>query len=326
MIYKMKDKIKRLKEGKVTSEELDSIVKDIDAMTDSEISECLDRNDSDIDFSSDDLIYGQERINDEIREQDRRRITRRIVNTFAAILIPITVVLIVMLHRYQSENEQYNTLLAKQVTIETGNGESLLAALPDGSTVSMGPKSALTYTIASFCTDTRRIYYKGEGNFSIAKIEDKSFVLNATDFEIKVLGTEFSVISREDKDNAEVYLDKGSIQLISLLSNDRLVMKPGETAILSKKDGDIKVYDAESRIRRSAGQSTMYFTSAAIDDVVNDIELYYGYKVVRTDSLKSAYFTGSLPTDDLSRLKYILEGTLKIKISIDEDKKTLLMK
>lgn len=307
----------------MTSKELDTIVNDMDDMSISRIIDSMDPTDRDFNFSQSDLMQGQQRLASDIKDLNRRRRLYKISAVGAAILLPLTAVLVVMLFHSTYKMHQLDNMLSQRLTLVTANGETLHTLLPDGSTVTMGPKSTLSYSLASFYSDRRKINYQGEGSFSITKVPDKTFVLESSNFEIEVLGTEFSLLSRDEKANAEIYLAAGSIQLTALQSDESIIMKPGETAILSKATGAIALHDANTPYRRTAGQSTIYFKSASINSVAHDIETYYGYKVHHRANLEMASFTGSLPTDNLNQAVYILENTLRVKITVDEREKAI---
>lgn len=314
----MEDRLKKFKEGRMDVEELSLFKSEIESLTDDELDSLIDKAGSDVVFSQSDITNIQKKLNKEINSNRRRTVFYRLFAGCAAVLIPVIIVCGYIIFNKNKTIQLYDSIISRQIVIETVRGEYMTTVLPDGSRVYMGPESSLSYSIAAFGPEERHVLYSGEGNFSIAKIPNSSFVLSAPDFKIKVLGTEFSILSRKDKENSEIYLDKGSIQLISLDSDYRRIMNPGETATISRATGDMKIYDANSNFRRTVGQAIMYFSSSPLTDVASKMELYYGYDVIVNDNLKDVSFTGSLPTDNIWQATFILENTLNIKFTKDD--------
>lgn len=306
-------------------DEIINFKNNIDLLSDEELDKYLNDCDSDLDFTDSDIDSLQSRLNDEIKEDRSRIFIHRFYKICAAILLPLLLLCGGILVKYHGDIGRYESLLSKDINLETDNGESIVTVLPDGSQVEMGPKSNLTYCLGTFADDQRLISFAGEGSFKIAHLYGAPFTLKTASFEIEVLGTEFSVVSRQDEDNSEVYLEKGSIRLSALSSDQSFLMKPGEMAILSQKSGNIQLVRDHS-VKRRAGLPVIFFDSSPIVEISEKIKLYYGVEVLGGEQIENVSFTGSLPTNNLSQLIFVLETTLKISINYDEASNTLTMK
>lgn len=314
----MENRLKKFKEGRMDAEELNLLKKDVDSLTDEELDFLIDKSGSNIVFPQSDITEIQKNLNKEINFNKRKIIFYRLFAGCAVFFVLALVLCGYVISNKNKTIEQYNSMVSQRIEIKTIRGEYITTVLPDGSKIHMGPESSLSYVIADFGSEERHIRYYGEGNFSIAKIPNSSFTLSSYDFKINVLGTEFSILTRNDKENSEIYLDQGAIQLVSLSSNYKRIMKPGETAIICKKTGDIRILDINSDYRKTVGQSIMYFSSSSLKEVASQIELYYGYDVIINENLLNVCFTGSLPTNNIEQTAFILENTLNIKFSKDD--------
>lgn len=311
--------------GNINPEELASLKDEVDKLDDEELDEILNSRSSDIVFQDADIEHLHGRLSSSIRYSHREIYLRRIFISCAAVLLPLLIISGALLIKNHLKLQQYNSFLSQQISLKTQDGEYSNIVLPDGSKIDMGPKSDLSYNLSSFFNKNRKIEYDGEGTFKVAKRDKEPFTLKTSCFEISVLGTEFSIISRKGEETSEIYLEKGSIKLSALASNEYIIMKPGETAILSHENGTIKIFH-DNDINRSAGQAVVYFNSSSIADIAEKIKLYYGVRIVGGEKFNDVTFTGSLPTNNLSQLIYILENTLNISLEYDKTNHTLMFK
>lgn len=317
----MKNKVKKFKEGKMNVDELVNFKNEVESMTDEELDSYLESCEPDFTFTHSDIMNMQEKLEKDINLNKRHIIFHRFLIGCVAVMLPVVFVCSILLINDYGKLGRYDSIISQEIAIETDNGESLITVLPDGSKISMGPKSSLSYKLASFNTFERHVKYYGEGHFAVAKKSDAPFILSLSNFEIKVLGTEFSLFSRKEKENSEIYLENGSIQLTSFQSKNQRILKPGETAVVCNKTGEIEIY--KGKRKSTAGQAMIYFSSSSIMDVAKDLELYYGKKFLVGKDLERLSFTGSLPTDNFNQAIYILEKTLSISILTDETGNTV---
>lgn len=321
----MEDKIQRYKQNKLSLPELYELKQEVDQMSDTDIDSLLSESDPAINFSQDDIDNLQTRLDADIQHSMRPKRIVRMLAACAVIMLPLFIAGSIVLVKNSRQNTEYRQIIAQEICIGTGIGENSYTILPDGSKVNLGPQSTLTYSLSSFNDTERRISYSGEGRFDIAKRPEAPFTLNVNSFEIKVLGTVFAVRSRATKEISEIYLEEGSIQLLSSLSHKQLTMDPGETAIINNKTGAIDIIKhGNSRI--FSGKPVVYFKSASIDDVASDLAVYYGIETILADnSLSQIRFTGSLPTNNLPQALYILTHSLRVTIESDTDNNTITL-
>lgn len=319
----MKDRVRNFKNGKIHPDELLKFKEDIDLMSDEELDECLNGCEPDFTFSKSDIDALQHRLNDDVRTERRRELYHRFYKVCAAVMFPALLVCCYLLFNSYQDLDRFETMVAQVIDIETDNGESSTTTLPDGSKIFMGPKSVLTYSLASFNSASRDVRYSGEGRFSIAKKDGVPFILQLPDFEVKVLGTTFSLYTRENRQSSEIYLEEGSLQISSHLSDSKKLLRPGETAVIDNETGSIEIIDDETNRKISAGRSVIYFKSSALAEVAREMELYYGKNVDVDASLAAIQFTGSLPTRNFSQAIYVLENSLGVAITVDEEHNTL---
>lgn len=318
--------VERFKNGHFNKEEYEAMRKEIDTMSDKMLDEQLNMAEMSHEFSETEIDDLREQLDREIRHEAGKDRWYRVLGWAAAVMLPMLACVTALWVSTRVELDKCEDILANEIDISTSAGEWVDAALPDGSRVNLGPKSTLTYTLGAFNASSRKISYSGEGIFNIAKKTDSPFILSTSGFEIRVLGTEFSLMSRQDKTHSEIHLISGSIELQSLSTGNKLKMCPGETAVVDNSDGEIKILDVKSAKKISAGGNIMYFNSSPIAEVIEQLCLYYGLEFILDKSVPDITFTGSLVKDNLKEVEFVLETTMGLKFQAKDDKHIQVIK
>lgn len=305
----------RLTEDEINYDDLMEKKQSVDSLSDEDIYSIISTpQHGNFEFSQSDVTRLQERINDDILRERRNRIVKRFSIACAAVIIPLLIAGTFLFYQSTGKDLNDNPFYAGEMSITTGNGEHSVTRLPDGSEVKLGPGSSLTYAMSSFNDKIRHISYTGDGYFDIARRDNVPFTINVNRFEIKVLGTSFSVRSRNYKEFSEIYLNDGSIQLTSYLTQHQYEMKPGELALINNTTGAIDIQPAADSNALSA-QPVLIFRSTELKDLVIDLKTYYNIDIQITDiETGSRKFTGSVPTDDIEQALYILETAMQVNL------------
>jgi len=113
------------------------------------------------------------------------------------------------------------------ITVKTGENFEAVE-LPDHSIVCLNHNSSIQYD-KQF--EQRRVALNGEAYFSVAE-GATPFVVNTSNLEIVVLGTEFNI--KDTKEEVEVEVEAGEVELKSKSSDTQL--KRGSRGVYSKKN------------------------------------------------------------------------------------------
>lgn len=108
--------------------------------------------------------------------------------------------------------------------------------IPDGSVITLGPNSTISYPKSLEGLDSREIVLDGEAYFDIAHDPDRPFVVVKDGLRIDVLGTIFS-LTKQASEDVLIENHEGSVKA-------SVVVKPSEAVILNK--GDKFLFDGES--------------------------------------------------------------------------------
>ncbi len=131
-------------------------------------------------------------------------------------------------------------LLAKDTvfykTIDTAYGEVKFVMLPDGSFVTLNANSSIKYSRFSFGEINREVYLNGEADFSVlhTKSNQKFIVKTNNQVDVTVLGTQFSVYTRNTNDKVVLRKGKVSLAFDENQMTKNLILKPGDEFTKSK--------------------------------------------------------------------------------------------
>lgn len=233
--------------------------------------------------------------------------------------------------------------------ITTGNGEVRTIALADGSTVTLNANTELSVPRFGFTND-RRLELRGEAEFSVVHTATHApfVVRTARGMDVRVLGTEFTVFSRERGEKVALMSGKVEVEIErqtksaedkSSLDNkntddkntdDRntrndtagaIVLKPGDV-LRRAPEGQIQV-KAEQRVglTHTAWKHKMFFfDNTRFEDIAEQIYERFGVQVrIDNQHLAARELSGSYPADDPNKLLRALSEALQCSVRREQD-------
>ncbi len=203
-------------------------------------------------------------------------------------------------------------------THTTGFGETRSLRLSDGSLVLLNANSSLQVPRWGFGSSTRNVWLKGEANFSVTHTTDNQRFVVKTDknFEVVVLGTEFTVFAR--KRGVKVALNKGQIRLQYREGNTerQVLMKPGELASLDPKNRiALKTNAKPAELRPVWGEKRFVFDQTPLREVALMLEESYGLHLQINDpALANRELEGSLRAENPDQLLQSISVLLDVNV------------
>lgn len=166
-------------------------------------------------------------------------------------------------------------------------GNRSVISLGDGTKVWLNAGSRLVYP-SKFVDKTREVYLVGEAFFEVAKNEEVPFVVKTSDLSVKVLGTKFNVSAYPEDLSIQTVLTEGSVEIIksnASLFEKSILLKPGQLALLNKKNSVTKVYDVDVDYYTLWTQGIFSFTNTDLNRLVKKLERYYNIRFQYADPL-----------------------------------------
>ncbi|WP_295731588.1 FecR family protein [uncultured Muribaculum sp.] len=316
-----KDLFDKFHSDRLSPDELRRLREDVNGMSDDEVDQCLSSvvGDDTWRFDPDCSEALCERLVAEAGRSSRRRRMWFIAGMAAAALLPVVIAVSVVLGVKVSRLDRYENVIAREQIVKTGVGEELLTVLPDGSRVRMAPESELRYSLSSYNDRVRDVDWDGEGLFEVARNEDSPFTVHAEEFDVRVLGTVFSVDVRRSASEAKVYLESGSIELSSMKGGERCRLTPGCLATISRTTGRITMRRMPD-FSSDMGGSVMNFYDVALRDVLERMGLYYPKRFEAPEDMAGMTFTGALPKNNLDEAMTILGKAYGVEVAVDAER------
>lgn len=156
--------------------------------------------------------------------------------------------------------------------------------LSDGSTVTLSRYSSLQYP-EKFEDDTRTVILSGEGYFDVSKDKTHPFIVETSDVQVKVLGTQFNVQSYTHNSYIKTTLLEGSVAVSNSHNSNTEILKPNESATFNKKSGDLLKESEENASEEVSWKSgTLLFNNKPLSDIADDLSNYFNISINIADS------------------------------------------
>ncbi len=196
----------------------------------------------------------------------------------------------------------------------THYGETQSIVLPDGSHVTLNANSRLLYRPATADTPVRRASLTGEAFFDVAHQKGDSataFLVYTPDLEVKVLGTEFNVNTRQGR--TQVVLDDGSIEL--KLPQRRALMQPGDMVEYQRETEQIRRSQVDTDLFVAWRDRRLKFDDTPLAEVAQLLEDNYGVRVYFADRrLRHKRVTGEISAQQLDIILKALSRLFDISV------------
>jgi len=196
-------------------------------------------------------------------------------------------------------------------------------ALPDGSIVTLGARSAMT---VAFSADERRVNLSdGEGYFDVASDSSRPFIVHAGEATVRAIGTAFDV--RLAVDSVRVDVVEGQVRVRSRATSGvtqdanasqvtAMNATAGERLIFEPEEGLTKlptVPDAELAAWRTG---RLEYFGEELNRIVADANRYYDGDIsILSDEIGEVRVTASFPTSSIENIFELLVDQVPMEVS-----------
>ena len=210
---------------------------------------------------------------------------------------------------YGRENIYYKTY-------KTAYGEMQTVTLEDGTKVILNANTSMIVPRFGFGDKIREVSLDGEAFFVVKHTkDDKKFLVKTKEnFNVLVLGTEFSVYTRSKK--SRILLSKGKVQLNISEGNTvkKLIMKPGDMVTMDMKNKPVLKPNTDTRKLIAWTNNRFVFDKTPLSEVTGQIHDHFGIKVEIQDSLfASRKVSGTFQPESAEELLGILAEMFDFK-------------
>lgn len=211
-------------------------------------------------------------------------------------------------------------------TVETGYGEIRQELLPDGSSVTLNAHSELRFRRFGFGQTTREVFLTGEATFSVRHLPNhqRFIVRTIKDFDVTVLGTEFTIYNRNRGTQVVLHHGKVQIDYKNAAGSKRLTMLPGDLIKL-EKSGDVQLMHPKHPEQLKAWQKHQFvFDQSSVREIAQILSENYGLTVsIQSEALADRTVSGSYQARTADDLLNILTELLSINYNRQNNQVTL---
>lgn len=219
---------------------------------------------------------------------------------------------LVYTNKTEKETLTYNTL-----TIPYGKRFEI--QLSDGTRVHLNAGSSLKYPIKFINGIKREVFLNGEAFFSVAKDAKHPFIVNATDLNVEVFGTEFNVSAYPEDIDTDVVLVEGSVGMYK--NNETIkegtMLVPGTKGSLNKENLSISIEKVNTLIYTSWRQGGLFFRNMPFKNIAKKLERQYNMKVIITNKLlENETFNANFNEEPIENILSYFSDSYNIKYTI----------
>jgi len=192
-------------------------------------------------------------------------------------------------------------------TVAADYGQISKVVLPDSSVVWVNSGSTIKYN-NQFSSTNRDIELVGEAFFKVTHNPEVPLIVSSSDLQVKVLGTEFSVLAYPEEENIQVVLEKGKVELSSPSdSRFKQEMKPGEMASFNKMKKELAIATVNTNLYTSWKDGLINIYNLPLSELVIKLEKRYNQKFEVDEAIKSMPYTFTIKNEDLSSVLSLME-------------------
>ena len=150
----------------------------------------------------------------------------------AVILLPILLTFTTILYF------DVNDLCDGDMIVSTTAGETTTLQLPDGTQVMLKENSQISYSTNSFFRGLRNIEFQGSAYFTVTSDANHPFTITTEKEQVRVLGTEFFLVSEKGSQKDILSLDKGIVEFTDNKSGQVVHMEAGDELVYNTFTGN----------------------------------------------------------------------------------------
>lgn len=237
------------------------------------------------------------RIRGEIRKSKKKSFSFMKIAASIALLVAIGIAF------FWFQNDDTEQLVVEEVKVQS---------LQDGSLVTLNAASQLSFP-ETFSDEVREVELKGEAFFEVEKNPEKPFIIKTPTIEVEVLGTSFSVRSRDREATSSVIVASGSV--VVKFGDSRLVLSPDEKAILDRSSGRLFKVVNDDPNYLSWKTRRFVFDDTSLEKVMENLSNTYQVDIqLKTANIRDCPVTVSFDNQSLEAILEVLKATLDLSI------------
>ncbi|MGQ7869234.1 FecR family protein [Sunxiuqinia sp. sy24] len=196
-------------------------------------------------------------------------------------------------------------------------GENAEVILPDQTHVWLNSGTRLKYP-SNFNGKNRDVELLGEAFFDVEHNADRPFHVITENMTVEVLGTQFNVEALDNREEVNITLVEGKVNLQTNKGKPIAELKPNQNAVYNSISKELNVKAVDVEFYTSWTKGIMLFKEEKLNDIAGRLERCYNVVIEFDDeSAKEIKFSGSiLRSKPINQILDILEFTSNLEYTI----------
>jgi ferric-dicitrate binding protein FerR (iron transport regulator) len=209
-------------------------------------------------------------------------------------------------------------------TIYVPEGQRAEIMLVDGTKVWLNAKTSFSFPNC-FTGTERRVELNGEAYFDVTRDESRKFIVHAGTYQVNVLGTEFDVKAYRQNNQFETTLVKGSIEIGSDQTNEKIRLTPNTKAYTD--NGRLVQAKLANYDHFLWKEGIIAFENESVKDIFEKLQLYYDIRIdVKNKKILNDPYIGKFRTKDgVEHVLKVLQLRYKFRYTKDSDSNTIVI-
>lgn len=214
---------------------------------------------------------------------------------------------------------QHNVQKAGYCELIVPKGQKSQLVLPDGTKIWINSDSKLRYP-ANFSAVNRQLEFTGEAFFDVAHDSLHPFEIQTHDYNLKVLGTQFNLMSYEDLGRTETALFRGRVEINLLDCNKTYMLKPGEKLAMNSQNKEVTMALLNNDNVSAWKDNQFIFEDLPFNELCVRLSRWYDVEVrLESESLKNITYSGKFKNKEtIWQVMDIIKTTTPIEYTLND--------
>lgn len=162
--------------------------------------------------------------------------------------------------------------------------------LPDGSVIQLNAGTNIRYAITA-AKDSLIVKLDGEAFFTIARNENRVFIVQGGDMMVKVLGTSFNMSYYPESGKSRVALVEGKVK-VAVTNPDGVILLPNESIIYNAAEATLEKSTFDRSAELGWRDNKLYFNHADFPEIALQLKRLYNITCINRSKVMNMQYTG----------------------------------
>ena len=202
------------------------------------------------------------------------------------------------------------------------HGRTFSLTLSDGTKVWLNAGTSLRFPQhLNTAAKNRIVYLSGEAFFDVTKDENRPFIVNAENIDIKVLGTQFNVSAYKSDEEIATTLVEGSVNVYEKSNPDtKMNLTPNYQAAFAKEHGTFSKHYVDTRVYTGWMQNLLIIDNLRFDQILKKLERLHNVTFINKNTdLRNEVFMGEFKNESIEHILSTIASSTPFEYTIENN-------